>query len=136
VLIVAGTAGADLSALHAQNPHWPAHARFHAIWHVTHVAAVQTVAMALLWVATTRQSVDGVSAAAGVLAAYALSFLVSAGAAPLFGASITPDVSAELMPPRPLGLDGNLFSVLIVTPTILVGWWLARHGEARVRDRR
>ena len=129
MVIVAGTAVADLSALHAQNPNWPAHARFHAIWHVVHVASVQGVAMALLWTATRRQSVDAVWPAAGLLGSYALSFLVSAASAPLFGASITPDVSAELMPRQPMGLDGNLFSVLVVTPMILTGWWLAKASE-------
>jgi hypothetical protein len=135
LVIVVGTGVADLSALHAQNPSWPAHARFHAIWHVVHVTGVQSVAIALLWVGTRRQSVNGVSPAVGILAAYALSFLASAAAAPLFDASITPDVPAELLPPRPLGLDGNFFSVLVVTPLILIGWLFARRGPARTDDR-
>jgi hypothetical protein len=56
-------------------------------------------------------------------------------AAPLFDASISPDVPAELLPPRPLGLDGNFFSVLVVTPVILIGWLFARRGAARTDDR-
>jgi hypothetical protein len=134
MVIVAGTAVADLSALHAQNPSWPPHARFHAMWHVVHVAGVQCVAMALLWTATKRQFIDGVWPAAGLLGAYALSFLASVASTPLFGASITPDVSTELMPRRPLGLDGNLFSVLVVTPMILIGWALARRRASPAGD--
>lgn len=125
-LIIGGTAVADLSALHAQNPDWPAHARFHAIWHVMHVAGAQSVALALLWLGRRGHSGGLLSTAAAVMAAYPLSFLVSLSVAPLFDASITPDVPEELMPARPLGLDGNLFSVLIVTPLLLTAWWLVR----------
>jgi hypothetical protein len=134
IAIVAGTALADLSALHAQNANWPPHARFHAMWHVVHVACVQCVGLALLWAAAKGVSVHGVWAAAGLLGSYALSFLASAASTPLFGASITPDVSAALMPRRPLGLDGNLFSVLVVTPMILIGWALARRSDCPAGD--
>jgi hypothetical protein len=43
-------------------------------------------------------------------------------------------VSAALMPRRPLGLDGNLFSVLVVTPMILIGWALARRSHCPAGD--
>ena len=134
VVIVIGTAVADLSALHAQNPIWPPHARFHAVWHVMHVAAVQSVAVGLLWLALRRDVRRHVSPAAAILAAYVLSFLGAAVLAPWFGASITPDVPPDLMPTRPLGLDGNLFSVLVVTPIIVAAWLLARLGAWRRRE--
>lgn len=136
VAIVVGTAVADLSALHAQNPALPSHARFHAIWHVLHVAAVQGVALAVLWVAARGTVGLRVSLAAAIMAAYVVSFLSAALAAPFFGASLAPDVPPEAMPPRPLGLDGNLVSVLIATPIIAAGWWLARSAAATRREHR
>lgn len=131
--IAVGTAVADLSGLHAQNPNWPPHARFHAMWHVFHVACIQCVAMASLWFALKKRPVDGVWVAAGLVASYALSFLVSAASTPLFGAALPPDVPEELLPARPLGLDGNLFSILVITPIIVIGWTLARNGSRQLR---
>jgi hypothetical protein len=127
VTTAAGTAAADLSRLHARNPRWPPHARLHAIWNVTHVTATQSLALALLWTGAREDSPLRARIAALLVLSFAVSFFGAALIAPAFGAAITPDVPAEDMPPRPLGLDGNLFSFLAATPLMLLGWRLCEN---------
>ena len=126
-----GTAVADLSRLHARNPNWPPHARLHAIWNVTHVTTTQLLALTLLWRGRPEDSRLRARIAAMLILAFAASFYEAAILAPAFDAAITPDVPAEEMPPRPFGLDGNLFSFLAATPVMLLGWKLCERDRAR-----
>ena len=135
IATAAGTAVADLSALHAQNPNWPPHARLHAVWNVMQVTLTQVLAIALLWTGGTPTRLRA-RVAALLLLVYSGSFFAAAWLAPAFGASLSPDVAPDAMPPRPFGLDGNLVSVMLATPLVLLGWWLCERGSARGLENR
>ncbi len=120
------TAVADLSYIHAGNSDWPPHARLHAIWGVAHVLGTHSIALYLLSV---RPDIFRIRIGVGILLAYALTLFVALLVAPLFGASVEPDLLPADMPPKILGLDGNVFSFLIGVPLILLGWWLCEKAK-------
>ena len=121
-----GTAVADLSYLHASNADWPPHAKLHALWGVAHVMATHSIALYLMLL---RPDIFRIRLGVAILMAYTLTLFVALMLAPVFGASLTPDVAPADMPPEPLGMDGNLFSMMIGVPLILLGWWLCERSH-------
>ncbi len=121
------TAVADLSYIHAGNADWPPHARLHAIWGVMHVLGTHSIALFLLLV---RPDIFRIRISVGILLAYALTLFVALLVAPMFGASVEPDLLPADMPPTILGLDGNVFSFLVGIPLILLGWWLCERASS------
>jgi len=125
VLSVIGTPIADLGFMHAGNDAWPPHAKLHAVWSVFHTMAVQILALGILWVGPNAGSLFSIRISALILGAYIASFFLSLAAAPLFGASIVPDLPPESMPPTLFGLDGNVVSMIVATFLLAWAWWLS-----------
>ena len=135
VISLAATAVADLGYMHASNPAWPAHARLHGIWNVTQVFATHSLALGLLWLGDNAVSIVRVRVAALIMIAYPGSFFLAVALAPLFGASVLPDVPPRNMPPQPFGMDGNLFGFLVGLPLIVLAWWLCERSGNRLQAR-
>jgi hypothetical protein len=131
VVVVAGTVAIDLGFMHASNADWPPHARFHGVWFVLGVVATHCLALGLLWFGEYDTKTLRLRIAALIVLSNGIAFFASWLIAPLFQASLTPDLPIERMPDKPLGLDGNLFSFLVITPLVLLGWWLSERDLAR-----
>jgi hypothetical protein len=131
VVVLAGTLAIDLGFMHASNADWPPHARFHGVWFVLGVVATHCLALALLWFGDEPTRTLRLRIAALIVFSNSIAFFASWLIAPLFHASLTPDLPSERMPDKPLGLDGNLFSFLVITPLVLLGWWLSERELAR-----
>jgi hypothetical protein len=135
VAVVAGTLAIDLGFMHASNADWPPHARFHGVWFVLGVVATHCLALATLWFGESDTRLLRLRVAALIVLGNSVAFFAAWLLAPLFQASLTPDLPMERMPAKPLGLDGNLFSFLVITPLVLIGWWLSERDVARERRR-
>ena len=82
-----------------------------------------------LYLVLVRPDIFRIRLGVAILMAYTLTLFVALMLAPVFGASLTPDVALADMPPEPLGMDGNLFSMMIGVPLILLGWWLCERSH-------
>lgn len=122
VMMIAATAVADLGFMHASNDSWPPHARMHAIWNVMHVVGTHGLAIGLLWLGPDAGSILRVRIAAGILLAFVASFFAAAVLAPVFGASVHPDLPMAERPPTLLGMDGNMLGFLLVLPFVVWAW--------------
>ena len=131
VLMVIATSIADLGFMHASNPAWPPHAKLHAIWNVTHVAGTHMLALGLLWIGPDSSSILRLRVAVGILLAFMTGFLLASFAAPLFGASVHPDLPPVDRPPTVFGLDGNTVGFLIALPITLIAWRSCEKQAAR-----
>ena len=130
LISMVATIVADLSYLHAANTAWPPHARLHAVWSVMHVVATHSLALGVLWIpAINLAPVLRVRFATLILLAYIASFFAAVALAPAFEGALAPDVPDELMPPQPLGIDGNLASFVLGTPFVVLAWWLCERAE-------
>jgi hypothetical protein len=121
-----GTLAADAGFMHAGNGAWPPHARFHALWNAAHVLGTHGLALALLWSGAPSTRLLRTRIALGIFLCYMAGFFAVLLVSPRFGAAVTPDLPADLMPPRPFGLDGNLFLFLATVPLFLLAWRLCR----------
>lgn len=131
VLMIVATAVADLGFMHASNEVWPPHARLHAVWNVLHVLGTHSVALGLLWVGARAGSIQRVRAAALVSLAFVASFFGAALLAPLFGASVHPDLPLHERPPTLLGMDGNTLGFVLIVPVVVWAWWTCERDAVR-----
>jgi hypothetical protein len=135
IVTVAGTLAIDLGSMHASNADWPPHARFHGVWFVLGVVASHGLALVILRVGKNDTRTLRLRLATLMVLGNIVAFFSAWLLAPLFHASLTPDLPVERMPAKPLGLDGNLFSFLVITPLVLLGWWLSERDVARERSK-
>lgn len=122
ILMIVATAVADLGFMHASNDVWPPHARLHAIWNVLHVLGTHSVALGLLWVGARAGSIQRVRAAVVISLAFVVSFFLAALLAPLFGASVHPDLPLHERPPTVFGMDGNMLGFIVILPIVAWAW--------------
>lgn len=122
ILMIIATAIADLGFMHASNESWPPHARFHAIWNVVHVTGTHSLALGVLWIGPSSNSITRVRIAVGIFLAFVISFFIAALVSPLFEASVHPDLPMQQRPPTLLGMDGNMIGFLLVLPIVLYAW--------------
>ena len=121
ILMMVATAVADLGFMHAGNEAWPPHARFHAVWNVTHVWLTHGLALLVLWSQLLSPKI-GFRISLGIYLAFPVSFFVSSAIASFFGASVHPDLPLADQPPRLLGMDVNTIGFLVALPFALWAW--------------
>ena len=130
ILMIIATAVADLGFMHASNEAWPPHARYHAIWNVTHVAGTHGIALGLLWLGENAGSIFRIRIAIGIFLAFVASFFVTTAISAPFGASVHPDLPPSERPPTLFGMDGNTLGFILVLP--FVAWaWRVSEREAK-----
>ena len=131
ILMILATAVADLGFMHASNDAWPPHAKYHAIWNVTHVAGTHGIALAVLWVGAGADSILRFRIAAGILLAFIVGFFAATVLSGLFDASVHPDLPIAERPPTLLGMDGNTIGFLLVLPFVAWAWRRAEREAAQ-----
>lgn len=116
------TIKADFNRMHATNPLWTPHARFHVVWQISSYSAIGLIALGLIWLSGPLPRERLFLAAALAVAVYG-GFFVAAVARPLFDGKLHdengyPPFKAPIGPGR---WDANVTGFTILSVILAIG---------------